>query len=212
MDQAPPRGAVRTVRQLQTLVSKSWSARLFAVRRGTQDNRGRHTAGMEGVKALHPPQRVRLAHELTLDDTATPRSRLGLPKRGTPDKRPLGVPTLHARARQTVVRQALAPEWAAKRAGHFYGWRPGRACWDASAAVCQRSKCRPQHLLKGAMAQCFDRLEHPALLAPLPAPPGIRRHVRGGLRSGRLEADTRSPASAGTPQGESVSPWLALLA
>ena len=66
-------------------------------------DRGRHTAGIDGVKSLQPPQRLRLANELALDDTATPLRRIWIPKRGTPEKRPLGVPTLHERARQTVV-------------------------------------------------------------------------------------------------------------
>jgi len=92
MYQATQRGDVRTVRKLQNLLSKSWYARLLAVRRVTQDNRGRHTAGIDGVKSLQPPQRLRLANELTLDDTATPLRRMWIPKRGTPEKRPLGVP------------------------------------------------------------------------------------------------------------------------
>jgi hypothetical protein len=65
--QATQRGEVRTVRKLQNLLSKSWYARLLAVRRVTQDNTGRHTAGIDGVKSLQPPQRLRLANELKLD-------------------------------------------------------------------------------------------------------------------------------------------------
>ena len=49
------RGDVSTVCTLQNLLSKSWYARLLAVRRVTQDNRGKHTAGIDGVKALPPP-------------------------------------------------------------------------------------------------------------------------------------------------------------
>ena len=118
MYQATQRGEVRTVRKLQNLLSKSWYARLLAVRRVTQDNTGRHTAGIDGVKSLQPPQRLRLANELKLDDTATPLRRIWIPKHGTSEKRPLGVPTLHERARQTVVRQALEPEWEAPLAAH----------------------------------------------------------------------------------------------
>jgi RNA-directed DNA polymerase len=212
MYQATQRGDVRTVRKLQNLLSKSWYARLFAVRRVTQDHRGSHTAGMDGVKALQPPQRIRLANELTLDDTATPLRRIWIPKRGTPEQRPLGVPTLHERARQTVVRQALEPEWEAKLSAHFSGVRPGRSCWEAIAAVCHRMKFRPQYILQVDISKCFDRIDHTALLAKLQAPPGIRRQVRGWLRSGSREADTLSPTTAGTPQGGSVSPLLALIA
>jgi RNA-directed DNA polymerase len=211
-DQATQRGEGRTVRTLQNLLSKSWYARLLAVRRVTQDNRGRHTAGIDGKKSLTPPQRWRLAQELRLDGKATPLRRLWIPKRGTSDKRPLGMPTLHERARQTLVRQVLEPEWEAKLSAHFYGFRPGRSCWDAIGAVFNHIKFRPQHLLKVDISKCFDRIDHAALLAKLHAPSGIRRQIRAWLRSGIMEADTFSPTTAGTPQGGSISPLLALIA
>jgi RNA-directed DNA polymerase len=209
---ATQRGDIRTVHKLQNLLSKSWYARLLAVRRVTQDNRGKHTAGIDGVKSLTPPQRLRLADQLRLTSTATPLRRTWIPKPGSADKRPLGIPTLHERARQTLVRQALEPEWEAKLSPHTYGFRPGRSCWDAIAAVFHRIKFRPQHLLKVDIAQCFDRLDQSALLRKLQAPSGIRRQVRAWLRAGIMEADTLTPTTAGTPQGGTVSPLLALVA
>jgi RNA-directed DNA polymerase len=212
MYRATQRGDVRTVRKPQNLLRKSWYARLFAVRRVTQDNRGKHTAGIDGVRSLPPPQRWGLAQELRRNGKATPLRRTWIPKRGSPEKRPLGIPTQHERARQTLVRQALEPEWEAKLAAHTYGFRPGRSCWDAIAAVFHRIKFPPQYMLKVDMAKCFDRIDHQALLAKLQAPPGIRRHVRAWLRSGIMEEDAFSPTLAGTPQGGSVSPLLALIA
>ena len=47
---AQQRGNVTAVRKLQRLLVTSWSARCLAVRRVTQDNRGKHTAGVHGVK------------------------------------------------------------------------------------------------------------------------------------------------------------------
>src|SRR5262249_46773864 len=87
---ATQRGAVRTARKLQNLLVKSWYARLLAVRRVTQDNRGKHTAGIDGVKSLTPPQRLALAEEIRLDGKATPLRRTWIPKRGSSEKRPLG--------------------------------------------------------------------------------------------------------------------------
>ena len=92
MYQATRCGDVRTVHKLQNLLSKSWYARLLAVRRVTQDNRGRHTAGIDGVKSLTPAQRWRLAGQLRLTSTATPLRRTWIPKRGNPEERPLGMP------------------------------------------------------------------------------------------------------------------------
>src|SRR5207244_13121821 len=102
------------------------------------------------------PHRVQLANERPLHDTATALRRVWIPKRGTLEKRPVGVPTLHERARQTLVRQALEPESEAKLSAHFYGFRPGRSCWDAIAAVFQRIKFRPQYMLKVDISKCLD--------------------------------------------------------
>src|SRR5690242_15801374 len=95
---ASRRGDVRAVRRLQRLLVKSRSAKLLAVRRVTQDNRGKRTAGVDGVKLLTPPQRLTLAHALTLPTTASPVRRVWIPKPGTNEQRPLGIPTMRDRA------------------------------------------------------------------------------------------------------------------
>ena len=210
--QATQRGDVRTVRKLQNLLSKSWYARLLAVRRVTQENKGKRTAGIDGAKSLKAPARWRLARQLRLDGKATPLRRIWIPKRGTSEKRPLGIPTQHDRAKQTLVRQALEAQWEAKLSAHFYGFRPGRSCHDAIEAIFHCIKYRPQYALKVDIAKCFDRIDHSALLAKLQSTPSIRRQVRAWLRSGIMEADTFTPTTAGTPQGGSVSPLLALIA
>ena len=116
MYQATQRGDVRTVRKLQNLLSKSWYARLLAVRRVTQDNRGRHTAGIDGVKSLQPPQRLRLANELTLDDTATPLRRIWIPKRGMPEKRWQRLGSIRCWKRPDAVREPGEPKSEIKAA------------------------------------------------------------------------------------------------
>jgi RNA-directed DNA polymerase len=193
MDHATQRGEVRTGRKLQNLWSKSWSARRLAVRRVTQANRGKRTAGIDGAKSLQAPGRWRLARKLRRDDKAPPLRRIWIPKRGTADQRPLGMPTQHERAKQTLMRQAVEPQWEAKLSAHCYGFRPGRSCHDAIAAVFPRLKFRPQYALKVDSAKCFDRLEHSALLAKRQATPSIRRQVRAWLRAGSMEADTFTP-------------------
>jgi RNA-directed DNA polymerase len=153
---ATQRGAVRTARKLQKLLVKSWYARLLAVRRVTQDNRGKHTAGIDGVKVLTPAKRFALSRAIGLDGQASPLRRLWIPKRGsTPDKRPLGIPTQRDRAQQMVVRQALEPEWEAKLSPQTYGFRPGRSCWDAIEAIFHGIKFRPQYALKVDITKCF---------------------------------------------------------
>src|SRR5260370_19777270 len=61
---AEQRGNRRAVHKLQKLLMKSRSARLIAVRRVTQDNRGKKTAGIDGVKSVHPKQRVEMVYQL----------------------------------------------------------------------------------------------------------------------------------------------------
>jgi RNA-directed DNA polymerase len=213
MYRATQRGEVRTVHKLQKLLVKSWYARLLAVRRITQDNQGKPTAGIDGAQSLTPPQRWRLATELRLDGKASALRRIWIPKRGSaPDKRPLGIPTQADRARQTLVRQALEPEWEAKLSSHTYGFRPGRSWHDAIGAIFTAIRYRPQVALKLDIAKCFDTIDHQALLAKVQAPPLIRRQLKAWLKAGILEDNVLSPPTAGTPQGGSCSPLLALIA
>jgi len=80
--QAKRRNDVRTVRNLQRRLLRSWSARLLAVRQVSQDNRGKRTAGVDGVASLTPPQRLAYAYRLRrdLDQAADPVRRTYLPK------------------------------------------------------------------------------------------------------------------------------------
>src|SRR5881227_4024035 len=77
---ASSRGAVKTVHKLQRLLMTSWSAKCLAVRKVTQDNRGKKTAGVAGVKALTPAQRRQLVATLSLAKKAQPLRRVWLPK------------------------------------------------------------------------------------------------------------------------------------
>ena len=92
------RGDVKTFRRLQKTLMKSWYARCLAVRRVTQDNRGKSTAGVDGVKSLSPAARLKLVANLKLSSKVKPTRRVWIPKPGTDEKRPLGIPTMHDRA------------------------------------------------------------------------------------------------------------------
>lgn len=107
--QASNRGDVKTVHRLQRLLMKSWSAKCFAVRRVTQDNQGKKTAGVDGVKSLTPKQRLTLVSSLEINQKVNPTRRVRIPKPGTTEKRPLGIPTMNDRALQAVAKLALEP-------------------------------------------------------------------------------------------------------
>jgi RNA-directed DNA polymerase len=209
---AASRGDIPTVRKLQGLLRHSWSAKLLAVRRVTQDNRGKKTAGIDGVKSLTAKQRLRLAQTLTLDGTASPVRRAWIPKPGSPDKRPLGIPTMTDRARQTVAKYALEPEWEARFAPTSYGFRPGRSCHDAITAIRTAIGHKAKYVLDADIEKCFDQIDQPALLAKVNASPSLRRQLKAWLQAGAVDQGMWFPIEAGTMQGSPLSPLLANIA
>ena len=87
---------VKLVKQLQKLLVKSFAAKTLAVRKITQDNRGKRTAGIDGVKAIPPAQRFQLVERLQISHKAKPLRRIYIPKAGTDEKRPLSIPTVYS--------------------------------------------------------------------------------------------------------------------
>ena len=206
------RGNVKAVHRLQRLLVNSWSTKCLAVRRVTQDNQGKRTAGIDGVKSLTPPQRLALTGTLTLSQKAQPTRRVWIPKPGTDEKRPLGIPTMQNRAEQALLKLALEPEWEAVFEPNSYGFRPGRSCHDAIEAIfigiCHKGK----FVLDGDIAKCFDRINHEALLAKLHTIPTFRRAIMAWLKAGVMEGTDLFPTIEGTPQGGVISPLLANIA
>jgi RNA-directed DNA polymerase len=140
-------GDVAKVHKLQRLLLRSWYARLLAVRRISQDNQGKHTAGIDGYKSLTPKQRLTLAENLTLNEEGSPLRRVWIPKPGRTEKRGLGIPTMEDRARQSLLKLALEPEWEAKFEPNSYGFRPGRSCHDAQGAIYLAINKKPKWVL-----------------------------------------------------------------
>jgi RNA-directed DNA polymerase len=210
--QASQRGDAKTVHRLQKLLTKSRSARLLAVRTVTQDNRGKKTAGVDGVKSLTPPQRLTLATDLRLSPKARPVRRVWIPKPGTDEERPLGIPTMRDRAAQALAKLALEPEWEARFEPNTYGFRPGRSCHDAIEAIWGAINQKAKYVLDADIAKCFDRIDHQALLRKLRTFPALRRAIRAWLRAGAMDGLELSPTTEGTPQGGVISPLLANVA
>jgi RNA-directed DNA polymerase len=213
--QASCRGDTKTVHQLQRLLMKSWWACLLAVRRVTQDNQGKNTAGVDGVKRLTPHQRMTLAdhlHTAPLIPKSPPVRRVWIPKPGTTEQRPLGIPVMEQRARQALVKLALEPEWEAKFEPNSYGFRPGRSAHDAIEAIFNGVRAQAKYVLDADVAKCFDRINHSALLTKLQTFPTLRRVINTWLKAGILDGDQLFPSTAGVPQGGVLSPLLANVA
>lgn len=209
---ASSHGDEKTVHRLQRLLMKSWAAKCLAVRRVTQDNQGKKTAGVDGVRSLTPPQRLQLASELRLPGKALPVRRVWIPKPSTTEKRPLGIPVMGDRAAQALTKLALEPEWEARFEPNSYGFRPGRSCHDAIEAIFGGIRLKAKYVLDADIAKCFDHINHQALLNKLQTFPTLRRAVRAWLKAGVIEGKELFPTQEGTPQGGVISPLLANVA
>lgn len=211
--QASLRGDVKTVRKLQRLMMKSWSAKCLAVRRVTQENQGKKTAGIDGVASLSRKERMTLVGSLQLGDKAVPSRRVWIPKPGiTEEKRPLSIPVMYDRALQALVKQALEPEWEAKFEPRSFGFRPGRSCHDAIEAIFTTIKQKPKYVLETDVAKCFDRIGHKALCEKLNTSPSLTRQIRAWLKAGVLDNDQFQATPTGAAQGSVISPLLANVA
>jgi len=209
---ASSRGDLKAVRRLQKTLMRSWSGKMLAVRRVTQDNQGKKTAGVDGVKSLSPVQRLALVKNLELKGKSKPTRRVWIDKPGTDEKRPLGIPTMYDRALQALVKLALEPEWEALFEPNSYGFRPGRSCQDATEAIFSAIKQKAKYVLDADIAKCFDRINHGELLRKINTFPSLRRQIKVWLKSGVMDDKQLFPTSEGTPQGGVISPLLANIA
>ncbi len=202
-------GDLRKVRQLQKLLLRSTANIVLAVRRVTQVNRGRNTAGIDKVIVKTAAERGTLSSELMglTPWKAKPVKRIWIPK--AKGQRPLGIPVIRDRALQAVVKSALEPFWEAQFEGSTYGFRPGRSCHDAIGrlyTIVQPQKPKKVALdadLRGA----FDHLDHPFLLRAIGNFPA-RELIKQWLKAGVMEEGRFRDSVTGAPQGGVISPLL----
>src|SRR5215207_9234154 len=130
-------GDLAKVRNLQKLMLRSRANALASVRRVTEVNAGRGTAGIDGKVVLLPQSKVELAdwvQHRTGSWEPRPVKRVYIPKAGG-KRRPLGIPVIADRCLQALTLNALEPEWEARFEPKSYGFRPGRGCHDAIVAI-----------------------------------------------------------------------------
>ena len=204
-------GDLKKVRNLQKLMLRSRANALMSVRRVTELNAGRKTAGVDGKVVVSAPgkavlaDRVRRAHTVT----AQPVKRVYVPK-ANGKQRPLGIPVIVDRVRQAQVVGALEPEWEARFEPRSYGFRPGRGCHDAIEAIFHVARGpNPSRgwVLDADLAAAFDRLDHEHIVSQIGTFPA-RGLVQRWLRAGVVEHEWFTPTQEGTPQGGVISPVL----
>jgi RNA-directed DNA polymerase len=180
-------GDVKKVRKLQKTLMRSWFNKVLSVRRVTQDNQGKKTAGVDGVKSLSPGARLKLASELRITGKSKPTRRVWIPKPGKDEKRPLGIPVMFDRALQAVVKSAIEPEWEAIFEPNSYGFRPGKSCHDAIKQIKLCIQHKAKFVLDADIAKCFDRINHYELLQRLKIKGCVRRQIKSWLKSGVID-------------------------
>jgi RNA-directed DNA polymerase len=158
-------GDLKRVRNLQKLMLRSRGNALVAVRRVTELNAGRATAGVDGTVAVSPGQKAELVDWLqhgTRSWSPRPVKRVYVPK-SNGRRRPLGIPVIADRCLQALTVNALEPEWEARFEPKSYGFRPGRGCHDAIVAIhttASRTDARRRWVLDADLAAAFDHLDH----------------------------------------------------
>src|SRR6266403_730197 len=195
------------VRALQRLLTHSYSGKVLAVRRVTENN-GKATPGVDQEIWDTPEKKTQAVHALKRRGyRSRPLRRVYIPKSDGKTMRPLGIPTMKDRAQQALYLLALAPVVETTADKNSYGFRQQRSCADAMVQcfLALRS-ANTQWILEGDIKSCFDKISHEWLLAHVLMDRVI---LQKWLKSGYMEKRVLHEMTDGTPQGGIISPALA---
>ena len=195
------------VRALQRLLTHSYSGKVLAVRRVTENN-GKKTPGVDQEIWDTPEKKTQAVHALKRRGyQSQPLRRVYIPKSDGKTMRPLGIPTMKDRAQQALYLLALAPVVETTADKNSYGFRQQRSCADAMEQCFKALRsANTQWILEGDIKSCFDKISHDWLLAHVPIDRVI---LQKWLKSGYMEKHVLHETTDGTPQGGIISPALA---
>jgi RNA-directed DNA polymerase len=195
------------VRALQHMLTHSYSAKVLAVRRVTE-NAGKKTPGVDQEIWDTPEKKTQAVHELRRRGyQPQPLRRVYIPKSDGKTMRPLGIPTMKDRAQQALHLLALDPVVETTADRNSYGFRQQRSCADAIQQCFIALKvATTQWILEGDIKSCFDAISHDWLLAHVPMDRAI---LQKWLKAGYMEKHVLHETTEGTPQGGIISAALA---
>jgi len=194
-------------RALQRLLTHSYSGKVLAVRRVTENN-GKKTPGVDQEIWDTPEKKTQAVHALKRRGyRSQPLRRVYIPKSDGKTMRPLGIPTMIDRGQQALHLLALDPVVETTADRNSYGFRQKRSCADAMVQcfLALRS-ANTQWILEGDIKSCFDKISHEWLLAHVLMDRVI---LQKWLKSGYMEKHVLHDTTDGTPQGGIISPALA---
>jgi RNA-directed DNA polymerase len=134
-----------------------------------------------------------------------------IPKPGSKEKRPLGIPTVRDRVVQTAVLNALEPIFERDFAEHSYGFRPGRGCKDALRRVDELLQSGYTYIVDADLKSYFDTIPHDrlmALVAKKVSDGRVLNLIESFLKQGVLDGLREWTPEEGSPQGGCISPLL----
>ena len=208
--QATKEGRWGRVRALQRLLTHSYSGKVLAVRRVTE-NDGKKTPGVDREIWNTPEKKTWAVHELRRRGyQPQPLRRVYILKSDGKTMRPLGIPTMMDRAMQALHLLALDPVAETTADKNSYGFRQQRSCADAIQQCFNvLTNANTQWILEGDIRSCFDRISHGWLVAHVPMDRVI---LQKWLKSGYMDKHVFHETTEGTPQGGIASPALANMA
>jgi RNA-directed DNA polymerase len=159
------------------------------------------------------PENLQHLAEALQAETYQPQAirRVHIPKPGTQETRPLGIPTVRDRVVQAAIVNVIEPIFERDFATQSYGFRPGRGCKDALRRVDQLLKDGYTHVVDADLKGYFDSIPHDRLMARLQtkiADGRVLSLIEAFLQANIMEGTSEWTPASGAPQGAVLSPLL----